>query len=53
MRIVADLFESGGVDVVFSSYIHVYQRSKPLRFKPATMAQVYPIVLSKSCNTCR
>ena len=40
MRIVADLFESGGVDVVFSSYIHVYQRSKPLRFKPATMAQV-------------
>ena len=35
MRVCADLFEAGGVDIVFSSYIHVYQRSKPLRFKPA------------------
>jgi hypothetical protein len=35
MRVVADLFEAGGVDIVFSSYIHVYQRSKPLRFAPA------------------
>ena len=39
MRVVADLFEAGGVDIVFSSYIHVYQRSKPLRFRPAHTQQ--------------
>ena len=39
MRVCADLFEAGGVDIVFSSYIHVYQRSKPLRFKPSTIVQ--------------
>ena len=33
MRIVADIFQAGGVDIVFSSFIHVYQRSKPLRFQ--------------------
>ena len=34
MRLLAPLFESCGVDVVFSGHIHNYQRSKPLRFQP-------------------
>jgi hypothetical protein len=32
MRVLADLFEAGGVDVVFSGHVHNYQRSFPLRF---------------------
>ena len=31
-RIVADLFEEGGVDVVFCGYTHAYQRTYPLKF---------------------
>ena len=34
MRLLAPLFESCGVDIVFSGHIHNYQRSKPLRFQP-------------------
>lgn len=36
MRVLAPLFEACGVDVVFAGHVHNYQRSKPLRFAPAT-----------------
>jgi len=32
MRLLADLFETGRVDVVFSGHVHNYQRTVPLRF---------------------
>jgi len=32
MRVLADLFEDAGVDLVFSGYAHSYQRTYPLRF---------------------
>jgi hypothetical protein len=32
MRLLADVFEAGKVDVVFSGHVHNYQRSYPLRF---------------------
>lgn len=32
MRLLADLFEGGKVDVVFSGHVHNYQRSFPLKF---------------------
>lgn len=33
MRVIADVFEQGGVDVVFSGHVHNYQRSHPMHFK--------------------
>ena len=33
MRRLSDVFEAGGVDIVFSGHVHNYQRSFPLRFK--------------------
>jgi predicted phosphodiesterase len=33
MRRLADLFEAGGVDLVFCGHVHNYQRTFPLRFK--------------------
>jgi len=33
MRLLSDLFERGGVDIVFSGHAHDYQRSYPLKFK--------------------
>ena len=32
MRVLADLFEQGGVSIVFSGHIHNYQRTFPLKF---------------------
>ena len=32
MRLLAGLFESGRVDIVFGGHVHNYQRSFPLRF---------------------
>lgn len=32
MRLLADVFEKGKVDVVFSGHVHNYQRSDPIRF---------------------
>ena len=32
MRLVADIFEQHGVDVVFAGHVHNYQRSYPLKF---------------------
>lgn len=34
MRVLSDIFEQGGVDVVFAGHVHNYQRSFPLRFQP-------------------
>lgn len=34
MRVLADVFEKGGVDVVFAGHVHNYQRSRPLTFQP-------------------
>ena len=34
MRLLADVFEAGRVDVVFSGHVHNYQRTYPLRFTP-------------------
>ena len=36
MRLLADVFEAGHVDVVFSGHVHNYQRTYPLRFTAAT-----------------
>lgn len=40
-RVLSDLFEAGGVDVVIAGHVHNYQRTYPLTFKadPAT----YPL----------
>ena len=32
MRVMADVFEAGGVDLVFCGHVHNYQRTYPLRF---------------------
>jgi hypothetical protein len=32
MRLLSDVFEKGGVDVVFNGHVHNYQRTFPLRF---------------------
>ena len=32
MRVLADVFEAGGVDLVFCGHVHNYQRRYPLRF---------------------
>jgi predicted phosphodiesterase len=37
-RKFAPIFEANGVDVVFAGHVHNYQRSKPLKFLPATGA---------------
>ncbi|SRR5579884_147447 len=36
MRVLADVFEAGKVDIVFAGHVHNYQRSLPLRFTPKT-----------------
>ena len=33
MRLLADVFEAGGVAVAFGGHVHEYQRTKPLTFK--------------------
>lgn len=33
MRLLADVFERGSVDIVFAGHVHNYQRSKPFRFR--------------------
>ncbi len=35
-RVLADVFEKGGVDVVMSGHMHNYQRTRPLRFSGAS-----------------
>ncbi len=43
MRLMADLFEAGGVDVVFSGHVHNYQRTFPLHFEVQKDASGKPI----------
>jgi 3',5'-cyclic AMP phosphodiesterase CpdA len=50
MRVLADVFEAGRVDVVWTGYVHNYQRTYPLTFqadrgpdgKPARRADLIP-----------
>ena len=35
MRLLSEIFERYGVDIVFSGYAHSYQRTYPLRFRPS------------------
>jgi len=39
-RLLADVFERGGVPIVFCGHVHNYQRSKPLTFKQDGNGQV-------------
>lgn len=36
MRLIVDVLEKGGVDIVFAGHAHNYQRTFPLHFRPAT-----------------
>ncbi len=38
MRVLAPTFERHGVAIVFNGHVHNYQRTRPLRFNPATPA---------------
>jgi hypothetical protein len=40
MRVIAPLLESGHVDLVFNGHVHNYQRTCPIRFRPADRADV-------------
>jgi hypothetical protein len=44
MRVLADLFEAGNVDVVFTGHVHNYQRTYPLRFVPGTPGDDKPVI---------
>ena len=33
MRVLADVFEAGAVDLVFAGHVHNYQRSHPMRYQ--------------------
>lgn len=44
MRHLSPIFERYGVDVVWCGHVHNYQRSKPLRFKPAKGAPARGVV---------
>jgi len=43
MRLLADLFEAGGVDVVFAGHVHNYQRTLPLRFTADVWSDGRPV----------
>jgi acid phosphatase type 7 len=43
MRVMAEVFEKGRVDVVFSGHVHNYQQSFPLRFVPEKDATGNPV----------
>jgi hypothetical protein len=42
MRVLSPLFEAHGVDLCLHGHEHVYQRTKPLRFKPKDIADAAP-----------
>ena len=44
MRQLADVFEAGKVDIVFSGHVHNYQRSYPLHFVPGAGGDDKPLV---------
>jgi hypothetical protein len=43
MRLLADVFENGKVDVVFSGHVHNYQRPRPNRFTVERDSQGKPV----------
>jgi predicted phosphodiesterase len=43
MRLLCDVFEKGGVDIVFAGHAHNYQRSFPLRFQLSNKKEGSPI----------
>lgn len=38
MRLMADVFERTGVDIVFAGHVHNYQRTQPIHFSPMATA---------------
>jgi acid phosphatase type 7 len=42
MRLIAPMLEAGHVDVVFNGHVHNYQRTYPLRFRPAPRPNAGP-----------
>src|SRR5262249_35145111 len=42
MRIMAEVFEAGRVDLVFTGHVHNYQRTYPLRFTPDPRSYAKP-----------
>jgi hypothetical protein len=44
MRLMAPVFEAGGVNVVFNGHVHNYQRSYPLRFVPGPDGDDKPLL---------
>jgi len=44
MRILAPVFETGKVDLVFSGHVHNYQRSHPMTFVPAMENGAKPVI---------
>jgi hypothetical protein len=38
MRLLCDIFQAGGVSIVFSGHVHNYQRTYPLKFTPTVYA---------------
>ena len=43
MRLLAEVFEAGQVDVVFSGHVHNYQRTFPLQFRAEKDADGKPV----------
>jgi hypothetical protein len=43
MRVMAEVFEAGRVDIVFHGHVHNYQRTFPLRFVPEKRPTVRPV----------
>src|SRR5262249_37190965 len=39
MRLLADVFQAGGIDVVISGHVHNYQRSHPMTFRAEIQAR--------------
>jgi acid phosphatase type 7 len=44
MRVMAEVFEAGRVDVVWSGHVHNYQRTFPLTFRPDRRPDGKPVV---------
>ncbi len=44
MRVLAEVFEAGRVDVVWSGHVHNYQRTFPMTFRPDRRTDVKPVV---------
>lgn len=49
MRVICDLMEKNGVDVVFNGHVHNYQRTAPLSFLPEKMLPPSPTSHQEPC----